>query len=181
MGVPIAKYPGDLMVYAEIVHENTPDVIIETGSWYGGSGLYLAHLCDIVRNGRVVSIDISPHGQPKHPRLMFVTGSSTDWRTLQWLNGHLADKSVMVILDSDHSKRHVLEELEIYAPLVTPGQYLIVEDTNVNGHPVADEHGPGPAEALAQWLPAHPEFVVDREREKHLVSFNPGGFLRREG
>jgi cephalosporin hydroxylase len=179
MGYPVAKFPGDLLVYQDIVYETKPDVIIETGSWYGGSGLYLAHLCDLLRNGRVISIDVAPYARPQHPRLLFVTGSSTDWRTRQWVDGHIRGKRVMVILDSDHSKRHVLEELDVYGPLVTPGCYLVVEDTNVNGRPVEEAHGPGPAEALDEWLPKHPEFEIDADREKFLVSFNPGGYLRR--
>jgi cephalosporin hydroxylase len=87
--------------------------------------------------------------------------------------------AALVILDSDHSRDHVLTELRTYSPLVTPGQYLIVEDTNVNGHPVLSEHGPGPAEALVEFLDETDGFEVDRAREKFGMTFNPGGYLRR--
>jgi cephalosporin hydroxylase len=86
---------------------------------------------------------------------------------------------VMVILDSDHQCEHVAKELAAYAPMVTPGCYLIVEDTNVNGHPVVPEYGPGPAEALQQFLVEDDRFELDSSREKLLFTFNPGGFLQR--
>ena len=85
----------------------------------------------------------------------------------------------MVVLDSDHSQAHVARELELYSPLVTPGCYLVVEDTDVNGHPVNFSHGPGPMEALNEFLPAHPEFVADSSREKFMVTFFPRGWLKR--
>ncbi len=85
----------------------------------------------------------------------------------------------MVILDSDHSRDHVLRELELYSPLVTPGCYLVVEDTNVNGHPVSPEFGPGPMEAVEAFLETTNDFEVDRSREKLLLTFNPSGYLRR--
>ena len=85
----------------------------------------------------------------------------------------------MVILDSDHTRDHVLRELELYAPLVTPGSYLVVEDTNINGHPVAPEFGPGPMEAVEAFLETTDEFEVDRAREKLMLTFNPSGYLRR--
>ena len=87
----------------------------------------------------------------------------------------------MVILDATHVEAHVAAELRAYAPLVSVGHYLIVEDTNVNGHPVHPEHGPGPTEAVQAFLqePAAQEFEVDRSCERFYLTMNPGGYLRR--
>jgi cephalosporin hydroxylase len=85
----------------------------------------------------------------------------------------------MVILDSDHSEAHVKAELEAYRKVVSVGCYLIVEDTNVNGHPARAEFGPGPMEALDAFLPSAPEFEIDRTRERFMMTLNPRGFLRR--
>lgn len=85
----------------------------------------------------------------------------------------------MVILDSDHSREHVSAELRALANLVTPGSYLIVEDTNVNGHPVGLEHGPGPMEALDAFIAERRDFTIDSRREKFLLTFNPRGYLKR--
>ena len=85
----------------------------------------------------------------------------------------------MVILDSDHSEDHVTKELEKYHSLVTKGNYLVVEDSNVNGHPVWPQHGPGPMEAILKFIKNNPQFQVDKARERHLVTFNPMGYLKR--
>jgi cephalosporin hydroxylase len=85
----------------------------------------------------------------------------------------------MVVLDSDHHAEHVLNELRIYGEMVTVGNYLIAEDTNVNGHPVKPEFGPGPWEAVETFLKENPAFAVDSKREKFLLTFNPGGYLIR--
>lgn len=85
----------------------------------------------------------------------------------------------MVVLDSDHSFAHVRRELELYGDLVTPECYLIVEDTNVNGHPVSPQHGPGPWEAVEEFLARKADFVVDRDQHKYLMTFNPNGYLRK--
>lgn len=85
----------------------------------------------------------------------------------------------MVNLDSDHSADHVFKELVAYAPFVTPGSYLVCEDTNVNGHQVHKKHGPDPTEALHRFLPDHQEFEVDRTRESAGMTAHPQGFLRR--
>ena len=90
----------------------------------------------------------------------------------------------MVVLDSDHSKVHVAKELELYSPLVTPGCYLVVEDTNVNGHPVYRNHGPGPMEALLDFLASGSGRVFERDRlrdHQFGFTFHPCGWLRREG
>ena len=86
----------------------------------------------------------------------------------------------MLILDDDHSQKHVEEEMEMWQHLVSPGCYMIVEDTNVNGHPVFPDHGPGPHEAVETFMANHDEeFYVDYNRQKFLTTCHPGGYLRR--
>ena len=180
MGANVYKCPLDLWIYHEIVFSLRPDVIVETGSADGGSGLYLASMCDLTHNGFVLSIDIEKKERPTHPRLLFMQGDTSKPESLDAVKKFiLPDSKVMAILDSEHTKDHVLAELNLFAPLVTPGQYLIVEDTNINNNPVVPMWGPGPNEALGEWLPGHPDFQVDGEKHKFLLSFNPGGYLRR--
>lgn len=87
--------------------------------------------------------------------------------------------TVMTVLDSDHTMDHVLHELRAYGPLVTKDSYLVVEDTNINGHPVLPAWGPGPREAVDRYLAETDEFLIDERREKFLLTFNPRGFLKR--
>ncbi len=181
MGYQTLKYPTDMWTYQEIIAETLPELIVETGTWQGGSALYFGQVCDGVGHGRVVSIDVEPQGPlPEHDRVEFMRASSIDPRTVERV-AELAREAdgVLVILDSDHSRDHVLAELRAYAPLVTPGSYLIVEDTNVNGHPVLPDHGPGPAEAVAEFLATDDRFEPDAARERLLLTACPGGFLRR--
>jgi len=181
LGVPVQQIPFDLWVKQEIIYETRPDVILEMGTFDGGSAMFYASLFDLLGNGAVISIDISPQpGLPVHPRIEFVTASSIDPSVVDQVKSKIENKRVMVILDSDHSQAHVRKELDTWADLVTPGCYLIVEDTNVNGHPVLREHGPGPMEALEDWLRTKPPFASDASREKYMVTFHPRGFLRRE-
>lgn len=181
LGVHTAKTPLDLWVYQEIIYETKPDIIIETGTANGGSALYMACINDLIDGGKVISIDISPKDNlPHHPRVTYLTGSSTSPEITMRVN-HLAQGAnrIMVVLDSDHSKAHVRRELELFAPLVTVGCYLIVEDTNVNGHPVWPDHGPGPMEALSEFLEGNGAFEIDHGREKFYLTFNPSGYLLR--
>jgi cephalosporin hydroxylase len=182
LGVPTQKCPLDLWIYQELLHEQRPDLIIETGTAHGGSALYMACVCDQLGRGEIVTVDVYPiEARPVHDRVTYVTGSSTDPGVVAEVE-RVADgrECVLVILDSDHARDHVLEELRIYGRLVTPGSYLVVEDTNVNGHPVFPEHGPGPMEALETFLVETEEFETDVTREKFFLSFNPRGFLRRK-
>lgn len=181
MGFHTLKCPLDLWIYQEILVETAPDVIIETGTRFGGSAAYLASLCDLLGRGRIVTIDIKQlSGLPRHPRIEYLLGSSASAAVTTQVRRRIApDERVMVILDSDHRRDHVLAELEAYHALVSPGCYLIVEDTSVNGHPVWPDHGPGPMEAIEAFLPNHPEFRVDLGRERFLMTLNPSGFLLR--
>ncbi len=181
LGTRAQKCPLDLWIYQEILQETKPDLILETGTAHGGSALYLASVCELLGRGEVVTVDISPiEGRPEHDRITYLTGPSTAGEVVAEVKRHVAmHERVLVILDSDHSCNHVLDELRTYGPWVSPGSYLIVEDTNVNGHPVLPEHGPGPMEALEEFLAETEDFEIDTAREKFFFTFNPRGFLRK--
>ena len=85
----------------------------------------------------------------------------------------------LVILDSDHSRGHVIEELKVWNRFVCVGSYLIVEDSNINDHPVFPRFGPGPMEAIDEFLASNEDFVIDETKHKFFLTFNPRGFLRR--
>jgi cephalosporin hydroxylase len=180
LGVPILKSPLDCWIYQELIHEQQPDLIIETGTDRGGSALFLASMCDLVGNGRVISIDIRAAAAIHHPRVTLVIGDSTSNTVLDRVRKEASQaRQTMVILDSDHSAAHVMRELRAYREFVKPGGYLVVEDTNVNGHPVMPEHGPGPFEAVREFVAEDRDFEIDRSREKFLLTYFPDGFLRR--
>jgi len=180
-GVLAHKCPLDLWIYQEIIVRTRPDIIIETGVLAGGSTLYLANLCDLIGHGEVVAVDItferlSPEVRT-HPRITLFEGSSTDPLITEQIARICKGRRTMVILDSDHSKKHVLNELEIYSSLVTPGCYLVIEDTNINGHPVFKDFGPGPMEAAAEFLEKNSHWKIDSNCERLLLTFNPNGYL----
>ena len=181
LGVPCQKYPTDLWIYQEIISSLKPDVIIETGTLYGGSALYLASLLDLIGHGRVISIDIQiRQDRPRHPRVTYITGSSVSPEVIRQLEPLLeGSASRMVILDSDHRKPHVDEELRIYSRYVTRDQYLIVEDSAINGHPISAQFGPGPFESLALFLRDRQDFTVDKTKEKFFLTANHNGYLLR--
>ena len=181
--IPVEKCPLDLWIYQEIVCKLRPDIIIETGTAQGGSALFLASLCDLSGKGRVISIDIiEKANRPAHNRLTYLLGSSiSDGITANLREAIKGSGTIMVILDSDHRKEHVLNELRIYSEFVTKGSYLIVEDTNVNGHPVSPNYGAGPMEAVREFLKERRDFIIDRTREKFYLTFNPDGYLKRIG
>lgn len=177
LGIPTRKCPLDTWAYQEIIFEKKPDVIIECGTSHGGSALYLASICDLIGKGEIVTIDIEDLPRPPHKRIKYLLGSSTSQEIFSKVKEFVKGKEkVMLILDSDHSRDHVLKELQMYSPLVTVGQYMIVEDTNVNGHPVYIEHGPGPWEALDEFLKTNKDFKQSEMNTKFLLTFNPRGY-----
>ncbi len=179
-GYRTLKCPLDLWTYQEILVETKPDLVVECGTRYGGSAYYLASIMDLLGRGRVLTIDIEPaEGRPTHPRITYLLGSSTDPSIVADVRRQASGKRTMVILDSDHSQAHVTGELAAYRDIVSVGSYLIVEDTDVNGHPVQPDFGPGPMEALDAFLAASSDFVVDADRERFLMTLNPKGFLKR--
>jgi cephalosporin hydroxylase len=138
----------------------------------------------MVGNGKIVTIDIDEmEGRPQHQRIEYLLGSSVSVEIVGQVRKIIHESGnntrIMVILDSDHHKEHVLKELRIYNTFVTKGSYLIVEDTNINGHPVAPQFGPGPMEATEEFLKENQDFIIDKTKEKFYLTFNPGGYLKK--
>jgi len=197
MGVPIIQMPADVMATQEVIWATKPDVIIETGVARGGSVLFMASLLEIIGKGKVigVDIDIRAHNReaiqthPMSKRVVLVEGGSVDEVTLARVRAEIPDgASVMVVLDSDHSRKHVLAECRAYGPMVTPGCYMVVADTLV-GH-VTEENAPRkrskvwfkgdePLSALQDYMAETNRFEVDEALNGKLVmSSSPGGYVR---
>jgi cephalosporin hydroxylase len=189
---PVLKCQLDLWIYQELIRKLRPDLIVECGTWAGGATLFMSHMLDLVGNGRIVTIDlltadrVREHYEcfgaenaarlrirPEHHRITQLIGSSTDPGIVeQVFAAARALRCVLVIADSDHSRGHAYAELRAYHPLVTPGSYFIMEDTNI---PVE-----GPRQAAEEFLRQHEEFEADTGLEKFFMTFNPGGYLRRK-
>jgi cephalosporin hydroxylase len=182
-GVRCQKCPFDLWQYQQLISALCPNLIIELGTAAGGTTLFLSDvLSRSSPSGRIVSVDIDETCvRPVAKRITYLSGrSSVDPAVVEDVTRLASELSpVMVIADSDHHSDHVLAELRSYSPLVTAGSYFIVEDTNINGHPVFPEFGSGPAEAVEAFLKESPHFIRDTSPERYLLTFNPGGYLRR--
>jgi len=185
LGIDIWKNPLDLWIYQEILFDNKPDLIIETGTYKGASAHFLASMINLVGyNGKVISIDVTSKNFPKLDNLEFITDNSISEAVLEKIRNESKNKKVMVILDSDHSKNHVLQELKLYSPIVSSGQYLIIEDTNLNGYPVYSKgfngSNPGPMEAVNEFMKENNDFIVDESKHKFLLTMHPYGFLLKK-
>ena len=180
LGAQALKNPLDLWIYQEIMVETRPELIVETGTYRGGSAFYLASICDLLGAGEVLSVDVEPlrDDYPAHPRITYLGGrSSTDPEVVAEVRGRAAGKRTLVVLDSDHSQAHVEAELAAYAEIVPVGCYLIVEDSNIGQ--IRKDLLPGPLEAIESFVAGTDEFEIDRAREKFLITQNPSGYLRR--
>lgn len=198
MGAPIIQMPADVMATQEVIWNTRPDVIIETGVARGGSVIFMASLLELIGgDGFVigVDIDIRAHNREtieRHPmarRIRLVEGGSVDAPVVERVRSMIPQGArVMAVLDSDHSRAHVLAELRAYGPMVTEGCYLVVADTIV-GHFSEDEtprkrsqvlfRGNEPLAARDDYLAETDRFEVDSVVNGKLVlSSSPGGYLR---
>lgn len=183
-GIRTLKFPPDMWNYQEIIFAHKIDNVIETGTRHGGSALYFADLLS-VRNphGRVYSIDISDEDRilAAHERIHFLLGDSADPVAPQAIANMMGQGrgKVFLILDSDHSCDHVYKELECWVPFLQSGDYLVVEDSCVNGHPVRKDHGPGPYEAVEKFVLKYPDLLKrDLMREQRFgPTASPNGFF----
>ena len=200
MGRPIIQLPEDMIRIQEVIYQVKPDVIIETGIAHGGSLIYYASLFKAMGKGRVIGVDIEirPHNRKaieEHelfPYITLIEGSSTDSAILNQVKSLMKPgEVVLIILDSNHSKAHVADELEAYHDLVTPGSYLVATDGIMKDLHDVPRGNPEwiwdhPTAAAAEFAEQHPEFVLEQPkwpfRESDLtenVTHWPGAWLRR--
>jgi cephalosporin hydroxylase len=182
LGRSIWQYPLDLWVLQEVVAELKPDLIIETGTFRGGSAYFLACLCDLLGHGRVLSIDIAAESTIPHPRITYLQGSSTDPAIIARVGGEVSQPAnILVVLDSDHSAAHVLAELRAYATLIKPGNYIHVQDGIIDETSFfRGRDRPGPVVAVKSFLRESTEFVraIDVEN-RYIMTAHPYGWLKR--
>ena len=187
-GVPILKWVGDLWNYQEIIFRLRPQLVVEFGSWNGGSALYFADLLDRMwPKSKVLSVDIDlTHLHPDvtvHPLIEWMQASTDDRIVAERIRElrSIFQGPVFFIIDSDHRKDHVLAELENIRGVMQPGDYVVVEDGNINGHPVLPGWGEGPSEALHEYFQRYPsDYERDSGQEtKFGFTFAPGGYLVR--
>jgi cephalosporin hydroxylase len=201
LGRPVIQLPEDLLRLQELIVSVGPDVIIETGVAHGGSLVFWATLCRALGRGRVVGVDIEirAHNRraieehPLHDLITLVEGDSTDPETVAGV-GRLVGpgETTIVLLDSGHSKEHVLGELRAYADLVTPGSFILVADAimeSVVGAPRTepDWSWNNPAGAIAEFLAEDPRFAAEEPEFEfneglvtERVTYWRGGLLRRK-
>ncbi len=186
LGVQTSQNPNDVWITQEILFQQKPDFMVEAGTKNGGSALIWAMVLKEVNPGaRVITIDIEDKTAKAsqlplfQEKIDFLLGSSTAPEIVEEVKRRVAGKKVVVLLDSDHSRSHVLAEMRAYAPIVNIGSYLIVQDGILSGHPVEDQMDGGPWEAIDEFLAENKDFVVDKSRERLLFTYCPRGYLRR--
>lgn len=201
MGRPVIQLPEDMIRIQEVIYAIKPDVIIETGIAHGGSLIFYASLCKAMDKGRVVGIDIEirPHNRAAidaHPLASYLTlieGSSTDPQIVARVAENVKPgETVLILLDSNHTKAHVLAELEAYAPLVTPGSYIVATDGIMswlgNAPRTQDDWSwNNPRDAAHEFASKHPEFVLEEPPQffnegviRERVTYWPDAFLKRQ-
>lgn len=181
-GIKTVKSPLDFWIYREIIFEQKPDIIIEIGSFCGGTALALAHICDNMGHGNIISLDISHSMVPgivtDHPKILLIEGDAC--QSFGKVKDVIStDDNILIIEDSAHTFDNTLKVLNTYSPLIRPGGYFIVEDT-ICHHGLDTGPEPGPYEAVKAFLEINRDFESDRSRESFLITWNPKGYLRRK-
>jgi len=201
LGVPIIQAPQDLQAYQEIIWEVKPDLIIETGVAYGGSIIFSASMltllesCGEIENGEVLGIEnkLLPKNKkaifnhPMSKKITILEGSSTDKKIVEKVREFSKNKKrILVFLDSNHTYIHVLAELRAYAPFVSIGSYVIVEDTGIEDLPKEVKFktplgkGNNPKIAVWEYLKENNNFEIDKTIHSKLVfTGHRDGYLKR--
>jgi cephalosporin hydroxylase len=200
MGRPIIQLPEDMFRLQEVIYRLKPDVIIETGIAHGGSLIFYASLCKAMERGRVVGVDIEirPHNRQAieshelSPPIRLIEGSPIDSAIVERVGLEVQPgERVLVLLDSCHTKEHVLAELNAYAPLVSEGSYIVAMDgimEQVSGAPRTqpDWSWNNPLRAAVEFVEQNPDFVIEEPpfvfnegNVSERVTYWPSGFIKR--
>jgi cephalosporin hydroxylase len=177
-GIATWKNVFDLWVIQEIVHETQPQIVVEIGTKFGGTTLWLSDLMRSVASGSVITVDVKQAATEFPTNVQFIHGNSIAPETVAQVKTRCEGHRVMLMTDGNHAAEHVLQELLLYAPIVTLGCYFVVEDGIVD---VMDwpKYQPGPLAAVQRFLSSNDGFVIDESREKFILTYAPGGFLKR--
>ncbi len=195
LGRPIIKYPDDIVVMQEVLHKVKPDIVIETGIAHGGSIIFTASILKMIgkKNFKVIGIDVDirKHNLKEIKRsivykyLNLIEGSSIDKEVFNKVKKKIGkNKKILVILDSDHSHKHVIEELKLYSSLVSKNSYIILPDTYIDFMPKNTfkrwEVGNNTYTALIEFLKKNKNFKIDYEiNKKSLISEAIKGYIKK--
>ncbi len=193
LGIPIIQYPNDIVMMQELIWKVRPDVIVETGVAHGGSAILYASILELLGKGTVIGIDVeirqynkvAINSHPLSKMIQLIEGSSVDVDVVNDVRTRInKDDRVLVVLDSNHSFKHVQQEIELYSPMVATDSYLVVMDGaqelvwNIPSGKKEWQHD-NPYRAIREFLQNHPEWEVDPYYNRLHVTSNPDGFLRR--
>jgi cephalosporin hydroxylase len=193
LGIPIIQFPDDIVMFQELLWKVRPDVVVETGFAHGGSAILSSSILELIGRGRVISVEVEIRqynrvailSHPLSHRIEMIEGSSVDPKIIEMVKSRIGSApKVLVTLDSNHSYDHVREELELYAPLVGEGSYLVAMDgaqALVADMPRGrvEWREDNPLRAIHDFLREHPEWEIDPYYNRMLITSNPDGFLRR--
>lgn len=177
----IQKNPYDLSRYTQIINSTLPTLVIETGTDTGASADWFAdHVLAVV----TIDTDKSKFCMPKRFDVECLYGSSTSSAVFNLVQSLAAKHRVMVSLDSDHSEEHVRREIELYAPLVSLGCYLVIEDGIFDLLPCGFDKGynanAGVLKAIEATMLNRPDFARDFALEGMFpITGSPAGWWRR--
>jgi cephalosporin hydroxylase len=179
-GVRTWKNVLDLWVLQEIIWESEVEAVIEIGVRHGGTTLWLSDLLKSFRGDDtlVIGIDLESPALRLPPNVRLIEGNSIAPETVAEARRLSAGRKTLVIADGNHAAEHVLQEMRLYGPLVSEGSYFIAEDGIVDVMQWK-EYTPGPSVAAHQFVAENNEFIMDRSREKYLLTYAPDGFLKR--
>ncbi len=194
LGIPIIQLPSDIIIMQELIFKVKPDIIIEIGIAHGGALIFYSSLLELLGKGKAIGVDIeikshnrkAIESHPMSKRIKLIEGDSVKQETIEKIENEIDPQStVLIALDSNHTKDHVIKELRAYSKFVTSGSYLVVFDTimpELIGLDGSQENWneDNPLEAIKEFLKINKDFEIDDSYNKLFVSNCPNGFLKKK-